>query len=89
MSSKAVISSSVSKMAASSSSTKIVSKKVSSSSAVTSKTYSYRSGAAPDDSNVTIEYIHDVSNVSRLEVRSGRLRLKPFCYTMTEDAEGV
>nr|XP_027211845.1 uncharacterized protein LOC113805120 [Penaeus vannamei] len=67
MSSKAVISSSVSKMAASSSSTKIVSKKVSSSSAVTSKTYSYRSGAAPDDSNVTIEYIHDVSNVSRLE----------------------
>ncbi|XP_042865904.1 paramyosin, long form-like [Penaeus japonicus] len=67
MASKAVISSSTSKMAASSSSTKIVSKKVSSSSAVTSKTYSYRSGAAPDDSNVTIEYIHDVSNVSRLE----------------------
>ncbi|XP_066961290.1 paramyosin, long form-like isoform X1 [Macrobrachium rosenbergii] len=52
----------------SSSSTKIISssKKISSSK-VTSKTYSYRSGAAEDDSNVTIEYISDISSISRLE----------------------
>ncbi|XP_053642014.1 paramyosin, long form isoform X1 [Cherax quadricarinatus] len=66
MSSKALVSSSTTKVSASSSRTQVISSSVSSKK-VSSKTYSYRAGAAPDDSNVTIEYITDVSNISRLE----------------------
>lgn len=76
MASKTIVgmsaSSKTSKLEASSSSQVVSSSRQISSSTkgVSSKTYSYRTGPAADESNVTIEYISDVSNIARLEVGS-------------------